>query len=59
MADGEMELLAREFERRAAEAEARTSGSFMVSSQGYRDQRSAEARVWREAAKVARERVVM
>jgi hypothetical protein len=50
-----IEKLAAEFERRAREAEAKPAGSFMVSSQGYREQRQVEARVWREAAALVRQ----
>lgn len=54
-----MERLAQEFERRAEAAENSDVESFMLRERGYAvslGTRRTEARVWREAAKLARER---
>ncbi len=50
------EELAREFERKAEEAEAsKPTGGFVAIPERYREHRAIEARVWREAAKLVRE----
>lgn len=53
-----IEDLAAEFERRAVAAETRPAGEgfMLVAQRGYADQRKTEARVWREAAALLRER---